>query len=152
MGCARTPFALRVILLACALVAGAPLHGLAGEPEKRASDELKWGYKAARRGYWQEALMRFERADRLTPGRPRVLNNLAVALEALGRYDEAGEVYGRALALAPNDAALRRNRERFDEFVEGYLTEDSADEAAEDPATPADQAPAEASGANDAQG
>ncbi len=40
----------------------------AGNPNsKEASAEMKWGFKAARRGYWQEALMRFEHANELTP-------------------------------------------------------------------------------------
>ncbi len=102
----------------------------ADSPDRRAGDELKWGAKAARRGYWQEALMRFERADGLTPNQPRILNNIAVSLEALGRYDEAGEVYRRALAVAPNDSALRRNHHRFEEFVRDHVAaSDSADEA-----------------------
>ena len=51
----------------------------AGNPDaKEASAEMKWGFKAARQGYWQEALMRFEHANELTPNQPRILNNVAV--------------------------------------------------------------------------
>lgn len=94
----------------------------AGDPNaKEASAEMKWGFKAARRGYWQEALMRFEHANELTPNQPRILNNIAVAQEANGRYEMALLTYQEGLALAPNNSALRRNYTRFQEFYASYI-------------------------------
>lgn len=83
--------------------------------------EMKFGVKAARRGYWQEALTRFQRADSLTPNNPEILNNVAVALEAVARYDDALAIYERALSLDPNDQNLRRNLMFFEEFYETYV-------------------------------
>lgn len=88
---------------------------------KEASAEMKWGFKAARRGYWQEALMRFEHANELTPNQPRILNNIAVAQEANGRYEMALLTYQEGLSLAPNNSALRRNYTRFQEFYASYI-------------------------------
>jgi tetratricopeptide (TPR) repeat protein len=91
----------------------------AGNPQaKQAEQQMKWGYKAAKRGYWLEALDRFERANRLTPDQPRILNNIAVALEASGRFEEALLEYESALNLAPNDRVLRRNYSLFKEFYD----------------------------------
>jgi Flp pilus assembly protein TadD len=153
----RTPSRslIRVFLLALLLILGGAVASQAEKPENRASDELKWGSKAARRGYWQEAHMRFDRADGLTPNQPRILNNLAISLEALGRYEEARETYERALALAPNDGALRRNHSRFVEFYTEHVVEAEAEEQAppsEEPA--AEVAPPTESGEGgvDAQG
>jgi hypothetical protein len=46
------------------------------------------------------------------------MNNIAVALEASGRFAEALLVYETALSVAPNDRVLRRNYSQFKEFYE----------------------------------
>ena len=106
----------------------------AGNPAvKQAEDEVEFGYKAAKRGYWQEALERFEIADELTPNQPRILNNIAVALEANGRFDEARTTYRAALALDPTNAALRKNLDRFEEFYATFVkAEDEQSQNAEE--------------------
>jgi Flp pilus assembly protein TadD len=93
----------------------------AGKPAKQAEDQVNRGYRAAKRGYWQEALFRFERANALTPDEPRILNNIAVALEASGRFEEAMAAYETALAVAPNDRVLRQNYSRFKEFYDAQV-------------------------------
>ena len=95
---------------------------VAGNPaSKEAAAEMEWGYKAGRHGYWQEALMRFQHANELTPDQPRILNNVAVAQEANGLYEEALLTYQEGLAIAPNNDALRRNYMRFQEFYSTYI-------------------------------
>ena len=112
-------------LLCLLLVAGAVP---AKNPQvKQAKEELEFGYKAAKRGYWQEALERYEIADELTPNQPRILNNIAVALEANGRFDEARQVYQAGLALDPKNSALRRNFERFEEFFTTFVAVEDED-------------------------
>ena len=49
-----------------------------------------------------------------------LLNNLAVALEALGRYDEALATYKQALQTGSKPTPLRRNYARFAEFYTSY--------------------------------
>jgi len=95
---------------------------IAGDGTKNEAEaDMEWGYKAARRGYWQEALMRFEHANELTPNQPRILNNIAVAQEANGLYEQALLTYQTGLAIAPNNDALRRNYMRFQEFYTTYI-------------------------------
>jgi len=105
----------------CVLLCGAePI--MAGDSAKgRAADQMKWGFQAAKRGYWLEALDRFERANNLTPNQGRILNNIAVSLEASGRFEEALGAYETALAVAPNDKILRRNFARFREFYDAQV-------------------------------
>jgi tetratricopeptide (TPR) repeat protein len=95
---------------------------------KQAGEEMEFGYKAAKRGYWQEALERFELADELTPNQARILNNIAVALEANGRFDEARTTYQAALALDPSSSALKKNIARFEEFYAAYVVEPEEDD------------------------
>lgn len=101
---------------------------------KEASAEMKWGFKAARRGYWQEALMRFEHANELTPNQPRILNNIAVAQEANGLFEMALLTYQEGLSLEPNNDSLRRNYMRFQEFYASYIapSEPAAEEGGSD--------------------
>jgi tetratricopeptide (TPR) repeat protein len=93
---------------------------------------MKWGFQAAKRGYWLEALDRFERANDLTPNQPRILNNIAVALEASGRFDDALAAYEAALAVAPSDKVLRRNFTRFREFYDAQVAVERPDDAGDD--------------------
>lgn len=107
----------------------------AGDPNaKEAEAEMKFGFKVARRGYWQEALKRFERANELTPNQPRILNNIAVAQEANGLYEMALLTYQEGLALDPNNSALRRNYTRFQEFYASFVAppEEAPKEGSED--------------------
>lgn len=103
-----------VVVAVVAAVASAGCASSGGGPD--ADREMRTGVKAAVREYWQEAYFRFERARQIDPENVKVLNNLAVSLEALGRYEEALEVYKAAVKKAPSNAALKRNYARFAEF------------------------------------
>ncbi len=74
----------------------------------------------AQRGLWREAAFRFEQARELEPNRATVWNNLAVAYEALGRFEDARQAYQRALQLDPENRLLRRNYTRFVEFYQAF--------------------------------
>jgi Flp pilus assembly protein TadD len=108
-----------MLVLAATLSTGAAIAG--DSNAKEASAEMKWGFKVARQGYWQEALMRFEHANELTPNQPRILNNVAVAQEANGLYEMALLTYQEGLAIDPNNNSLRRNFMRFQEFYASYI-------------------------------
>lgn len=90
-----------------------------GKPNQAAS-QLAFGVDMARRGLWQEALFRFQEAEKLDPENPRIQSNLAVAAEASGKFDQALEYYKKALQLAPDDKGIRTNYTRFVEFYQGY--------------------------------
>ena len=81
-----------------------------------ANAQMREGVRAAQRNYWQEALFRFERARDLEPKDGEILNNLAVALEAMGRYEDALATYKQALKDTPKNSVIRRNYARFAEY------------------------------------
>ena len=109
---------LGVAVLGLAVISGACASS--GKPQAAAHVEMREGVKAAQRGYWQEALFRFERARNVDPNDAEILNNLAVALEALGRYDEALAAYKQALQDTPKSSIIRKNYARFAEFYTSY--------------------------------
>ena len=119
----------------CCLAIVLPLAGGAREkPGAAAEAEFDRGYEAARRGYWQEANVRYRRAAELQPGNAEILSNLAVSYEAVGMWDEAGDAYERALRAAPNDRHILKNFRLYEEFVEAYV-KTGPDEEAEEPET-----------------
>jgi Flp pilus assembly protein TadD len=122
--------------IALAVLAAASAATAGDEAASQASEQIERGFVAAKNGYWQEALFRFERANALTPDQPRILNNIAVSLEAAGRFEEALATYEAALAVAPNDRVLRRNYSQFKEFYESQMAAQPAaadDKAGEQP-------------------
>lgn len=109
------------LVLGLALLSAATLAGCSGPAvEHGAGDQLQFGVRMAQQGLWSEALFRFEKARQMDPGNPRVLNNIAVALEAAGRYDEALEAYREALRVAPGHRGLSENYAHFVEFYESF--------------------------------
>ena len=82
--------------------------------------EIAFGVKMAKRGLWSEALFRFKRAAEQRPGDSKVLNNLAVAYEAVGQYDNALLAYREALKADSTNRELKRNYSRFIEFYQAF--------------------------------
>jgi tetratricopeptide (TPR) repeat protein len=82
--------------------------------------EIEFGVKMAQRGLWNEALFRFKRAAELRPGDSKVLNNLAVAYEAVGQYENALLAYQEALRADSANRELKRNYSRFVEFYQAF--------------------------------
>ena len=91
-----------------------------------AQSQLQFGVDMAQRGLWSEALFRFRQAERLGDGRTAVLNNIAVAYEALGRFDDAQAYYKKALDRDPRNAGLKRNYSRFVEFYQSFKPDQPA--------------------------
>jgi hypothetical protein len=114
----------RVRLVSLALLLALPPLGCGsahGSPVVTADSQVRFGVDMARIGLWSEAFFRFERAQRMEGANsPRLLNNLAVASEALGKFDQALDYYKQGLAQAPGDAELKANYDRFVSFYESF--------------------------------
>jgi tetratricopeptide (TPR) repeat protein len=75
-----------------------------------------YGSEMARKGFWHEALFRYEKAAAGNPNDAQIQNNLAVAYESVGDTTRALATYKRALELAPQDPKIKRNYARFAEY------------------------------------
>jgi Flp pilus assembly protein TadD len=83
--------------------------GLGCRQRASAEDYRGFAFRSAKEGLWEEARHRWEKALLLTPGDAGLLNNLAVASEALGELTKAGELYQSAVAAAPGEDIYRNN-------------------------------------------
>jgi len=120
------------LFLACGVVGlGCCLPALSSDAT--VEELLRFGTGMARGGNWREAKFRWEQALKQNPADPRVLNNLAVAEEALGEPGRAGELYKRALAAGGRDSRVYDNALRSASFW-GHASD------AEGPATPPSEA------------
>jgi Flp pilus assembly protein TadD len=84
-------------------------------PAASSDDEIAFGIEVARKGLWNEARFRFERAVALDPGNAFALNDLAVALEQQGEFAGAREAFEKALKLAPGSLYIQQNYDLFRE-------------------------------------
>jgi type IV pilus assembly protein PilF len=91
------------------------------------NSEVDFGVSMAKRGLWAEALFRFQQADMDRPNDPEILNNMAVAYEAVGKFEEALDTYKRALQAGPTNSDLKRNYSAFIAFYQSYRPDAEAD-------------------------
>ena len=107
---------MRRLLLACvtALLIFAPA-ALANE-RSEAKSQVEFGIKVAQNNLWNEALYRWEKATQLDPTYAAAWNNLAIAYEHEGRFDDAKKAYERALELDPKNLMIRQNYDLFKEI------------------------------------
>lgn len=84
-------------------------------PAASSDDEIAFGIEVARKGLWNEACFRFERAVALDPGSAEALNDLGVALEQQGEFARSREAFEKALKLAPGSLYIQQNYDLFRE-------------------------------------
>ena len=95
-------------------------------------EQMDFGVRAAKKGLWREALFRWEKARKLLPENPRLLNNLAVAYETSGNYEKAEELYSAALRQTDN-RDIRQNYELFTAYYKELAARKEHEENREPP-------------------
>lgn len=88
----------------------------AAEDRGAARGQVEFGIRVAQNGLWREALYRWERAVELDPTYAPAWNNLAIAYEQAGRFDDARNAYETAIKLDPKNAMIRQNYDLFKEI------------------------------------
>jgi tetratricopeptide (TPR) repeat protein len=131
------PTRARLVSLALLLVLPLLSCGSSHGAVVTADSQIGFGVSMAKRGLWSEAFFRFQQAQRLEGGStPRLLNNLAVASEALGKFDQALDYYKQGLQQAPGDPELKANYDRFVSFYESFRARGDQKAAAPNAANP----------------
>jgi type IV pilus assembly protein PilF len=104
---------LPLVLAACTTTPGnTPLRSR-HQPNDAAVANINLGVEYMRRGDYERALERFERARQADPNYPLVYNTLGVLYQRLGDFNRAEQFFKRALQLDANDSATLNNYGRF---------------------------------------
>jgi len=101
--------------IALALLGMSLLFGCAGP---RLADQVGFGVWAADNDLWEEAVYRWKKVLAQDPQSVAAHNNLAVAYEKKGLWDEARKEYETALKLAPDNPWVKLNFKNFKENLE----------------------------------
>jgi len=102
-----------VVAAAVVLAAGCASHSDLSKPQTQDN----FGVNMARQNLWREAMFRFKRAVDINPGDAMAHNNLAVAYEANGDFDNARKEYLQALKLDRSNEYIQKNYSRYVEFL-----------------------------------
>jgi len=102
-----------VAVIAVGLFATACAH----ENLQKPAGQDDFGVQMAKMNLWREAMFRFKRAVQIDPGDARAHNNLAVAYEAVGDFENARKEYLEALKLDRTNSYIQKNYSRYVEFL-----------------------------------
>ena len=76
-------------------------------------NQLHFGIEAAQKDLWDEAIFRWKKVLVSNPKSTAAHNNLAVAYEKKGIWEEAKKEYELALSLAPENTYIKTNYQNF---------------------------------------
>ena len=83
-------------------------------------EQIRFGALMAKKGNWREAMFRWEKVLKKEPENYRLHNNMAVAYEALGEYENAEKAYQMALKYGKNNKRVQENYNLFKKFYSSY--------------------------------
>jgi len=104
---------IRTAFLVVGLVTLLEVGVLRADARSDAKSHVEFGIEVARHGLWREAIYRWRRALELDPTYAPAWNNLGIAFEHEGRFDEAREAYEAALDLDPDNLIIEENYDLF---------------------------------------
>jgi tetratricopeptide (TPR) repeat protein len=108
---------------------------------QRPAAQDDFGVQMAKMNLWREAMFRFKRAVQIDPADARAHNNLAVAFEATGDFENARKEYLEALKLDRGNAYIQKNYSRYVEFLSRNRKRESKDPKTASPVMPKPSAP-----------
>ncbi len=88
----------------------------AADARSDARSQVEFGIKVAQNGLWKEAAYRWEKAVEIDPTYAAAWNNLAIAYEHEGKFEEARNAYEKAIKLDAKNVLIRQNYDLFKEI------------------------------------
>jgi Flp pilus assembly protein TadD len=83
-----------------------------------AKSQVEFGWDVALHGLWKEATVHWQKAVEIDPTYAAAWNNLGIAYEQQGQFNDARKAYEKALQLDPNNNFIRQNYDLFREIYD----------------------------------
>jgi len=103
------------LMLTLALALTTPLSA---DRRSEAKAQVDFGIELAQKQLWKEAQFRWEKAIELDSTYAAAWNNLGIAYEQQGKFDDAKKAYDKAIGLDPKNTLIRQNVDMFMEIYE----------------------------------
>jgi len=87
------------------------------------NQQLQFGIQAAQRDLWDEAIFRWKKVILSNPNSAAAHNNLGVAYEKKGLWEEAKKEYEIALKLSPENSYIKSNYQNFKDYHQSFKKE-----------------------------
>ena len=91
---------------------------ISADDRSDAKRQVEFGIEVAEHGLWREAAYRWNRAVEIDPTYAAAWNNLAIAYEHAGKFDDARKAYEQAGKLDPDNLTIQQNFDLFKELNE----------------------------------
>lgn len=75
--------------------------------------EFEFANRLAQNDLWKEAHFRWSKLLEQGKESPALYNNIAVAYEKMGQFEEAEQAYRKAMKLSPNNSTIKSNYDKF---------------------------------------
>ena len=106
----------RLISFSVVILLAATTTAAHAQDRGKSKEQIEFGIKVAQLNLWNEALYRWQKATELDPTYSAAWNNLAIAYEHEGKFDDAKKAYEKALQLDPKNLMIRQNYDLFKEI------------------------------------
>ena len=93
----------RVLISVSALLLLLVASSAWADDRAKAKEQVEFGIKVAQNGLWNEALYRWKKARSSIRRYAAAWNNLAIAYEHEGRFEQAKQAYEKAIAAGPEE-------------------------------------------------
>ena len=107
---------IQLVLLALVMIGTTvPLYA---DRRSDAKEQVEFGITMANKGLWTEATSRWEKAVEIDGSYAAAWNNLGIAYEQQGKFEDANKAYNKAIQLEPNNSMIRQNYDLFREIYD----------------------------------
>lgn len=114
---------------ACLFLSLIPLFFLLfGCGTSQPQSQLHFGILSAQKDLWDEAIFRWKKVLESDPDSAAAHNNLAVAYEKKGMWEEAEKEYEIALQLSSKNEYIQSNYDRFKKRMEAFDQDEEKDD------------------------
>jgi Flp pilus assembly protein TadD len=107
---------LRKTFLLAGLLSAVMAVAASADPRGDSKAQVEFGIVAAQKELWKEALYRWQRAVQIDPTYAAAYNNLAIAFEHDGKFEDARKAYEKAVELEPANQLIQQNYDLFKEI------------------------------------